>query len=90
MKTGEEKRKYYREYMRDWRKGIKRPRNTKEIHDKMKADRLNGDNIYTFGLRYGYNPVYLCRLFKDLPIKKHTNRHKLFWGYKNTRTTPTL
>lgn len=79
----EKRRKYQREYMRDYRKGILRPQNTEEIHNKMKADRLNGDDIYTIGLRYGYNPVYICRLFKDLPIKKHANRHKLFWYLNN-------
>jgi len=80
MKNHDDKKQYMREYMRDYRKGIKRPRKTEEIHKKMKADRLAGDDIYTIGLRYGYNPVYICRLFKDLPIKKHANRHKLFWS----------
>ena len=76
----DDKRNYMREYMRDYRLGKRRKKNVAEIHEKMRADRLRGDDIYTIGLRYGYNPVYICRLFSHLPIKKHANRHKLFWS----------
>lgn len=80
MKTTDEQKQYMREYMRDYRAGKKRPRNTQEIHKKMCSDRLRGDSIYEIGLRYGYNPVYICRLFKNLPVQKHANRHKLYWS----------
>jgi hypothetical protein len=68
--------------MLDYRKGIKRARNVNAIHEQMKQERMQGDSIYIIALRHGYNPVYICRLFKELPIKKHANRHKLFWSKK--------
>lgn len=67
--------------MREYRQGIKRGEKNAEIRSKIKQDRLNGDDIYTIGQRYNYNPSSVARLCQDLPIKKHVNRHKLFYGY---------
>jgi len=75
------KTEYIRQYMREYRQGKRRSAAKAELREKMKQDRLKGDDIYTIGLRYGYNPVYVCRLFKELPVKKHANRHKLFYGH---------
>ena len=69
-----------REYMRDYRNGIKRKEKNDAVREQIKADRLAGEDIYTIGLRYGYRPESIARLCKDLPIKKHANRHKLFWS----------
>ena len=71
-----ERRKYIREYMRDYRSGIKRKVRNDEIREQIKRDRLRGDDIYTIALRYDYRPESVCRLCKDLPIKKHANRRK--------------
>lgn len=74
--TKEYKAKRMREYRAGRRINVERV----AIREKMRQDRLNGDDIYTIGMRYGYNPVYVCRLFSDLPVKKHANRHKLYWA----------
>jgi hypothetical protein len=71
---------YRAERMRNYRAGRRIQEERKVMREKMCQDRMNGDDIYTIGLRYGYNATYISRLFKDLPIKKHTNRHKLYWS----------
>ena len=70
-------------YMRDYRNGIRRKQKNDEVREQIKQDRLNGDNIYIIGLRYGYRPESVARLCQNLPIKKHANRHKLFYATRN-------
>jgi cytochrome c553 len=77
------KKEYIRQYMREYRQGKRRKKKNDEIRKKIKQDRLNGDDIYTIAYRYDYNPSSVARLCQDLPIKKHVNRHKLFYGFIN-------
>jgi hypothetical protein len=74
---------YMRNYMKDYRSGIKRSDEKNKIREQIKKERLAGEDIYTLALRYGYRPESICRLCQDLPIKKHANRHKLFYGFVN-------
>jgi len=74
-------KEYIREYMREYRQGKKRGEKNEQIREQIKQDRLNGEDIYTIGQRYGYNPSSVARLCQDLPVKKHANRHKLYYGF---------
>lgn len=76
MKTELERKKYMREYMRQYRQGERRKIYNDEIREKIKEERMAGVDIYTLALRYDYRPESICRLCQDLPIDKHANRGK--------------
>lgn len=80
MKIDKTTKEYKAKRMREYRAGRRLLDEQRETVKKMKEDRIKGDDIYTIGLRYGYNPNYVCRICSDLPVKKHKNRHKLFWS----------
>jgi hypothetical protein len=75
------RKEYIREYMREYRQGKTRKSKNDAVREQIKKERMNGDDVYTLAVRYNYRPESICRLCQNLPIKKHKNRHKLFYGY---------